>query len=94
MGVHGVDVNLMIDIDEVQFKLESQDRRYGKEVKELSCNTTGMYIKGAGSVSLLLAISRDADVPFEFHRTYAEELMMMTVMVRMLTIPLMMMSTT
>ena len=72
LGVHGVDVVCMIDIDEAQFKLESQDPRYGKVVKELRCNTTGMYKKGAGSVSLLLAISGDDDAPFEFHRTYAE----------------------
>lgn len=53
LGVHGVDINLMIDIDEAQFKLESQDQKYGKVVREVQ--------KGAGSVSLLLAISGDEE---------------------------------
>ena len=46
----------VIDIDESNYKLESQKRKFGKVTQERRCDTRGKYKKGAGSVSLLMAI--------------------------------------
>ena len=69
-GVLGVDINCIIDIDEAQFKLESQDRKRGVVAKDRRCNATGLYKKGANAISLLMAISSDEEEPFQFHQQF------------------------
>lgn len=69
-GILVVDLRCIIDIDEAQFKLESQDRKRGVVVKSWRCNSTGMYKKGANAISLLLAISSDDKEPFQFHQQF------------------------
>ena len=64
----------VIDLDESNYKLETQNRKFGKVTREKRCNATGKYKKGEGSVSLLMAISGDerAGQSFSFHRCYTE----------------------
>ena len=47
----------VIDIDKSNFKLESHNQIFGKVTRERRCDARGKYKKGAGSVSLLMAIS-------------------------------------
>ncbi len=58
--VSGESTRDVIDIDESNYKLESQNRKFGKVTGEKCCDARGKYKKGAGSVSLLMAI-------FSFH---------------------------
>jgi len=46
----------VIDIDKSNYKLESQNQKFGKVTWERRCDARGQYKKGAGSVSLLMAI--------------------------------------
>ena len=64
----------VIDIDESSYKLESQNWKFGKVTRERRCDARGKYKKGAGSVSLLTAISGDERVgeAFSFHRCFTE----------------------
>jgi hypothetical protein len=55
-GVSGESTRDVIDIDESNYKLESQSRKFGKVTGEKRCDARGKYKKGAGSVSLLMAI--------------------------------------
>ena len=55
-GVSGESTRDVIDIDESNYKLESQNRKFGKVTREKRCDARGKYKKGAGSVSLLMAI--------------------------------------
>lgn len=71
-GINGVDVRDVIDIDEAQFKLESQNRKFGQMPKQLRCDARGSYRKGAPGVSLLMGISGDDIDPFEFHQSFTE----------------------
>ena len=71
-GVNDQDLAHMIDIDEAQFKLQSQDRKRGKVTKQRRCNGRGKYKKGVPGVSLLIGISGDGDNPFEFHRMFSQ----------------------
>ena len=73
-GVQGESTRDVIDIDESCFKLESQNRKYGKVTRQRRCDARGKYRKGAGTISLLMAISGDERVgeAFSFHRTYTE----------------------
>jgi hypothetical protein len=41
------------------YKIESQNWKFGKVTRERRCDARGKYKKGAGSVSLLTAISGD-----------------------------------
>ena len=52
----------VIDIDESNYKLESQNRKFGKMTRERRCDVRGKYKKGASSLSLLMAISGDERV--------------------------------
>jgi len=73
-GVSGESTRDVIDIDESNYKLESQNRKFGKVTWEKRCDARGKYKKGAGSVSLLMAISGDkrAGEAFSFHRCFTE----------------------
>ena len=73
-GVMGESTRDVIDLDESCFKLESQNRKYGKVTRQRRCDARGKYRKGAGTISLLMAISGDERVgeAFSFHRTYTE----------------------
>ena len=64
----------IIDLDESNYKLDTQNRKFGKVTREKRCNATGKYKKGEGSVSLLMAISGNerADHSFSFHRCIME----------------------
>ena len=58
--VSGESMRDVIDIDESNyFKIESQNWKFGKVTWERRCDARGKYKKGAGSVSLLMAISGD-----------------------------------
>jgi len=54
--------------------MKSQNRKFGKVTRERQCDALGKYKKGAGSVSLLMAISGDERVgeAFSFHRCFTE----------------------
>jgi hypothetical protein len=73
-GVSGESTCDVIDIDESNCKLESQNRKFGKVTREKRCDARGKYMKSAGSVSLLMAISGDERVgkAFSFHRCFTE----------------------
>lgn len=73
-GVSGESTRDIIDIDESNYKLESQNRKFGKVTRAKRCDARGKYKKGAGSVSLLMAISGDERVgeAFSFHRCFTE----------------------
>ncbi len=64
----------VIDIGKSNYKLESQNRTFGKVTRKRHCDARGKYKKGAGSVSLLIAISGDKRVgeAFSFHRCFTE----------------------
>ena len=49
----------IIDLDESKFRIEDQNRKFGKVVREKRCNTTGNYINGSQGVDLLMAIYGD-----------------------------------
>jgi hypothetical protein len=58
--VSGESTRDVIDIDEsTYYKIESQNWKFGKVTRERRCDARGKYKKGAGSVSLLTAISGD-----------------------------------
>ena len=71
-GVVGESTRDIVDFDESNYKLESQNRKFGKGIREKRCNTWGKFVKGAGSSSLLMAISGDDIHPFSFHQIYTE----------------------
>lgn len=66
-GIHGEHIDNLIDIDECNLKLQSQDRRYGKVTRGKRCNDSGKFKKGAGSSSLLMAIGGRG---FSYHKIY------------------------
>jgi hypothetical protein len=73
-GISGESTRDIIDLDESNYKLESQNRKFGKVTREKRCDARGKYKKGEGSVSLLMAISGDerAGQAFSFHRCFME----------------------
>ncbi len=73
-GVLGESTQDVIDLDERKFKIEDQNCRFGKVVREKRCDATGKYINGLDGVDLLMAISGDeqADQAFSFHRYYTK----------------------
>ena len=73
-GMLGESTRDIVDFDESNYKLETQDRKNGKVSREKRCDARGKYKKGAGSLSLVMAISGDerAAQAFSFHRTYTE----------------------
>jgi hypothetical protein len=73
-GVLGESTQDIIDLDESKFKIEDQNCRFGKVVREKQCNATGKYIDGLDSIDLLMAITGDEqeDQEFFFCRCYIE----------------------
>ena len=73
-GVMGESTRDVIDIDESNFNLETQNQKFGKVTRERCCDARGKYQKGAGTVSLLMVILGDERVgeAFSFHRCYTE----------------------
>ena len=73
-GLQGESTRDIIDLDESNYKLETQNRKFGKVTREKRCDARGKYKKGEGSVSLLMAISGDeqAGQSFSFHRCFTE----------------------
>ncbi len=73
-GTLGESTRDVIDLDESNYKLEIQNRKFGKVTREKRCDARGKYKKGERSVSLLMAISGDerAGQTFSFHRCYTE----------------------
>jgi len=69
---NGVNDQIMIDIDEAGFKIESKDRKRGNMPKHLSANAKGKYKKALRGVSLLMGISGNQQNPFEFHCLFSE----------------------
>jgi hypothetical protein len=58
LGMQGISTADIIDIDEAGFKLEHQNRKFGKTVSALRCTQAGVYGRGE-KLNLLLAISGD-----------------------------------
>ena len=58
LGVHGVPTWDMIDVDEAGFKLDHQNRKFGKTVSPLRCDQAGVYGIGL-KTNILLAIAGD-----------------------------------
>jgi hypothetical protein len=56
LGMRGVSIAHIVDIDEAGFFLEHLDQRHSKTVLCLGCSQSGVYGKGE-KVYLLLAIS-------------------------------------
>jgi hypothetical protein len=64
----------VIDLDESNYKLETQNSKFRKVIREKRYGARGKYKKGEGSVSLLMAISgneREGE-SFSFHRCFLE----------------------
>jgi hypothetical protein len=62
----------MIDIDEAKFKLETQNRKRGKVIRERRVNAWGKYKRGEEGTNLIMAISGSRQTPFSFHKLYSE----------------------
>jgi hypothetical protein len=61
LGMVGVDIDKLIDIDEASFKLEATNRHLGYAVREQSCDDTCVYGRGE-KVTLLMGIFTDRNV--------------------------------
>ena len=64
----------MIDLNERNYKLKTQNRKFGKVIREKRCDARGKYKKGEGAVSLLMAISGNERVgeAFSFHGCFTK----------------------
>jgi len=71
LGMVGVAVADIIDIDEAGYFLESSNRNYGKTVSCLRCSQNGVYGRGE-KVNLLLAISGDDVNRMPWHEQWME----------------------
>ena len=71
-GIADVETDSIIDIDEAQFKLTSQDRKYGKAATNKRVDSKGMYKKGASAVTLILGISASEHNQFAFAKQFDE----------------------
>ena len=73
-GLQGENTRDIIDLDKSNYKLETQNRKFGKVTREKWCDGRGKYKKGEGSVSLLMAISgnEQAGQSFSFRRCFVE----------------------
>ncbi len=71
LGMVGVAVADIIDIDEAGFFLESSNRNFGKTVSCLRCSQNGVYGRGE-KVNLLLAISGDDATPMRWSEMWME----------------------
>jgi len=73
-GVLGESTRDIIDLDESKFKIEDQNRRFGKVAREKLCDASGKYMNESDGIDLLMAISGDerVDQAFSFHRCYTK----------------------
>ena len=71
LGMVGVAVTDIIDINKAGFFLESSNRNYGKTVSCLRCSQNGVYGRGE-KVNLLLAISGDDVNRMRWHEQWRE----------------------
>jgi hypothetical protein len=73
-GIPGESTHHIIDLNERKFKIDDQNRKFGKVVRDKQCNTAGKYINGSQGVNLLMAIAGNErmDQTFLFHRCYTE----------------------
>ena len=58
----------LIDIDERGYRLNSQNRSFGKVIREKRCDARGKYKNGDGGVNLLMAVSGDERVGQSFFK--------------------------
>ena len=56
VGISGVPIARMIDIDEAKFKLEACESKYGRAMKCIRVRDTGHYKKMARGLNLILAV--------------------------------------
>jgi hypothetical protein len=68
-GILGESTRDIIDLDESKLKIEDQNHKFGKVVREKQCNTAGKYINGSQGVDLLMAISGNEQMIRHFHFT-------------------------
>ena len=71
LGMAGVPIADIIDIDEAGFKLEHTNRKFGKTVTALRCTDEGVYNHGK-KINLLLAISGDPIHNMRWHEMWLE----------------------
>lgn len=71
LGMAGVAIADIIDIDEAGFKIEQTTQRYGYAARELRCTDTGAYGHGK-RVNLLLAICGDPDIAMRWCDCWTE----------------------
>ena len=71
LGMRGVPISDIIDIDEAGFFLEHSDRRFGKTVSCLRCCQNGVYGKGE-KINLLLAICGDDVGRMRWHEQWMD----------------------
>ena len=71
LGMVGVDISDIIDIDEAGFKLEHSNRSFGKTVSALRCTQNGVYGRGE-KLNLLLAICGDDIDNMRWHETWMD----------------------
>ncbi len=73
-GVLGESTHDIINLGESKFKIEDQNCKFGKVVREKQCNSMGKYINGSQGIDLLMAISDNEQMyqSFSFHRCYTE----------------------
>ena len=69
LGMAGVQTRDIIDLDEAGFKLEHQNRSFGKTVSALRCTQEGAYGRGK-KLNLLLAISGDDVGAMRWHEVW------------------------
>ena len=71
VGVAGVETRDMIDLDEAGYKLEHQNRSFGKCVTALRVDQRGVYMRGR-KLTVLLAISGDPVLAMRWWRCWTD----------------------
>jgi hypothetical protein len=71
LGMRGVPIADIIDIDEAGFFLEHSDRKFGKTISSMRCSQNGVYGHGE-KVNLLLAICGDNVGRMRWHEQWME----------------------
>jgi hypothetical protein len=71
LGMRGVSIADIIDIDEAGFFLEHSDRKFGKTISSTRCSQNGVYGHGE-KVNLLLAICGDNVGRMRWHGQWME----------------------
>ncbi len=71
LGMRGVPIADIIDIDKAGFFLEHSDRKFGKTISSMCCSQNGVYGHGE-KVNLLLAICGDNVGRMRWHNQWME----------------------